>query len=178
MTSTTPTARIHRFNDTVALSIGDGLTQYLTPAMAQDLARTLTAYATDVEFCAFTDSTLAGHGIESRDSVALGATQAECLIDALDAWHVSRSEESRFRFHDDAPDWRGAVRGTAALRVTDDRENGAKGALDAKAIRAGLRVLARDNRPALVLLTRPMGDDLDPAMGAVELFLSAALIPE
>jgi hypothetical protein len=53
---TTEYASIHRFNEQVALSIGEGKTMYLTGDMAMQLAQTLTACARDICRTKFTSS--------------------------------------------------------------------------------------------------------------------------
>lgn len=53
----TKSARVHRFRDSVALSLpGEGGTVYMTPAAAVSLARSLAAAAADIGATAFTQS--------------------------------------------------------------------------------------------------------------------------
>jgi len=51
---TTKNARIHRFRDWVAVSIGEGATEYVTPEMARKLAVSLAKFADDVDRRKFT----------------------------------------------------------------------------------------------------------------------------
>lgn len=51
------TVRVHRFHDSVALSINGADTEYLTPGVARETARALRAFADDVERVRFTAST-------------------------------------------------------------------------------------------------------------------------
>ena len=50
----TKQARVHRFHDYVAVSVGDADTEYLTPEMARKLAVSLARFADDVEHRKFT----------------------------------------------------------------------------------------------------------------------------
>ena len=59
MTERTRTARVHRFRDSVAVSIGDGSTVYLSPRLAHALASAIERHAADVGAVPFTDSRLA-----------------------------------------------------------------------------------------------------------------------
>jgi len=49
-------ANVHRFRDTVAVSVGTGETTYLSPAQARQLARALYVAARDVEHVEFIES--------------------------------------------------------------------------------------------------------------------------
>lgn len=49
-------ARVHRFRDLVAVSVGDGSTTYLTPKAARQLARALNSCARSVKAHRFADS--------------------------------------------------------------------------------------------------------------------------
>jgi hypothetical protein len=55
---TTKNASIHRFRDWIAVRVGKGATEYLTPEMARKLAVSLAKFADDVEHRKFTDSGL------------------------------------------------------------------------------------------------------------------------
>lgn len=56
MTQPTTTARVHRFHDKVAISIGEEPTVYLTAPMAKKVAAIIEACRLDIERQAFTDS--------------------------------------------------------------------------------------------------------------------------
>lgn len=59
-------ARVHRFHDYVAVSVGDADTEYLTPEIARKLAVALARYADDAERRKFTDpGGLGTHYIEA-----------------------------------------------------------------------------------------------------------------
>lgn len=49
-------ARVHRFRDLVAVSVGDGSTTYLTPKAARQLARALNGCARSIKAWRFVDS--------------------------------------------------------------------------------------------------------------------------
>jgi len=49
-------ARIYRFRDVVALSLGEGQTQYLTADFALRLAHSLRLYADDIDAVSFVES--------------------------------------------------------------------------------------------------------------------------
>jgi hypothetical protein len=55
---TTKNASIHRFRDWIAVRVGKGATEYLTPEMARKLAVSLAKFADDVDHRKFTDSGL------------------------------------------------------------------------------------------------------------------------
>lgn len=56
-------ARVHRFRDLVAVSVGDGSTTYLTPKAARQLARALNGCARSIKADRFTDSAFGSHSI-------------------------------------------------------------------------------------------------------------------
>lgn len=56
MQNKTINANVHRFNDHVAISIGDGKTLYLTPKDAAILARSLKDFSDDCNTIKFTNS--------------------------------------------------------------------------------------------------------------------------
>ena len=61
-------ARVHRFQDYVAVSVGNGATQYVTPEVARKLAVALARYADDAERRKFTDpGGLGTHYIETLE---------------------------------------------------------------------------------------------------------------
>lgn len=57
-------ARIHRFRDLVAISVGETPTLYLTPEMAREIASILETYADDVQCTNFSRSALTAVVIE------------------------------------------------------------------------------------------------------------------
>lgn len=52
------TASVHRFRNTVALSVGNGQTVYICAGLAQELAKALEAAAADIIRSAYTSSNL------------------------------------------------------------------------------------------------------------------------
>jgi hypothetical protein len=60
-------ARVYRFRDDVAITIGDG-TCYVSPSMAREIAGALKQYANDVDETKFTESRLSGTEITEIDN--------------------------------------------------------------------------------------------------------------
>jgi hypothetical protein len=60
-------ARVHRFRDLVAVSVGDGSTAYLTPKAARQLARALNGCARSIKAERFTDSAFGSHSVHDGD---------------------------------------------------------------------------------------------------------------
>jgi len=50
--------RVYRFNELVAVSLGDGETRYIEPDLAGQLAMALRTVADDIHVCKFTDSNI------------------------------------------------------------------------------------------------------------------------
>lgn len=67
MTTRSRTARVHRFRDSIAISIGDSETLYLSADMADQISEALEAYAADVRHASFTESQLASTEIEDSE---------------------------------------------------------------------------------------------------------------
>jgi len=57
-------ARVHRFRDAVAVSVGSGETVYMTPQQARKLARALNSTAKSCETERFIESTIGTFEVE------------------------------------------------------------------------------------------------------------------
>lgn len=60
-------ARVHRFRDLVAVSVGDGSTAYLTPKAARQLAKALGSCAHSVRTVPFGQSSFGSREIHDGD---------------------------------------------------------------------------------------------------------------
>ena len=62
-------ARVHRFRDLIAVSVGDGSTTYLTPKAARQLARALNGCARSVKDSTFVQSSFGTVEIKDGDDL-------------------------------------------------------------------------------------------------------------
>lgn len=60
-------ARVHRFRDLVAVSVGNGSTAYLSPKAARELARALNGCARSIKATGFAGSSFGSHEIHDGD---------------------------------------------------------------------------------------------------------------
>jgi hypothetical protein len=70
-------ARVHRFRDLVAVSVGDGSTAYLTPKAARQLARALNACVRSIKADRFVDSAFGTVTIHDGDDLQASGRKYE-----------------------------------------------------------------------------------------------------